>query len=388
MTRKSKEEYLLEIYKRYQSENKEDKTKILDEFCSICGYNRKYAIRKLKHGLRKKVRQRIERRGRKPKYDSAEIEEFLKELWKLTNLICSKRLKGVIKYWLPWYEKEKGKLEKKNVELLRSISPATIDRILSKFRSHYKKRGLCTTKPGGILRELVPIKTDQWNEKRPGYVEVDTVAHCGSSTAGTFIFTLNMVDIATGWTSQRAVWGKGEEGVFKAIRDIELNLPFPILGFDCDNGNELLNWRLLKYFKERPMPVSYTRARSYHKNDNSHIEEKNWTVVRQYIGYDRLDKIELVKMLDDLYKNELNYFLNFFISSSKLLSKQRIGSKIKKIHQAPKTPYEKLWDSEYIDKKTKMSLYNTMKILNPFELQRSIKQKINAIMKLAATPVL
>ena len=294
-------------------------------------------------------------------------------------------MKAVIKFWLPWYEKEYGKLSKKNVELLRTISPATIDRLLKKFRSRYNKRGLCTTKPGGILRELVPIKTDQRNESRPGYVEVDTVAHCGSSVSGSFIFTLNMVDIATGWTSQRAVWGKGEEGVFKAIRDIELNLPFPILGFDCDNGNELFNWRLLKYFKNRPLPVSYTRSRAYRKNDNSHIEEKNWTIVRQYIGYDRLDKIEMVDLLNSLYKNELNYFLNFFISSSKLISKKRIGSKIKKIHQVPKTPYEKLWDSEYTDEKTKMKLYKISKLLNPFELQRSIKNKINAVLRLSMT---
>jgi hypothetical protein len=218
-------------------------------------------------------------------------------------------------------------------------------------------------------------------------VEVDTVAHCGSSAAGSFICTLNMVDIATGWTSQRAVWGKGEEGVFKAIRDIELNLPFSILGFDCDNGNELFNWRLLKYFKNRPMPVSYTRLRAYRKNDNAHIEEKNWTIVRQYIGFDRLDKIEMVDLLNSLYKNELNYFLNFFISSSKLISKQRIGSKIKKIHQVPMTPYEKLFDSEYTDEKTKMKLYKISKLLNPFELQRSIKNKINAVLRLAVTQV-
>lgn len=382
MSKKAKQEYLLSLQERYTKVNKEEKKKILDEFCTVCDYNRKYAIRIL-NSKSKQVRKRQKKRGPKPQYDSPKILDFIIKLWKSTNLICSKRLKAVIKYWLPWYEKEYGKLSKKNVELLRSISPATIDRLLKKFRSRYNKRGLCTTKPGGILRELVPIKTDQWNERRPGYVEVDTVAHCVSSVSGSFVFTLNMVDIATGWTSQRAVWGKGEEGVFKAIRDIELNLPFPILGFDCDNGNELLNWRLLKYFKERPMPVSYTRSRAYRKNDNSHIEEKNWTIVRQYIGYDRLDKIEMVDLLNSLYKNELNYFLNFFISSSKLISKQRIGSKIKKIHQPPKTPYEKLWDSEYTDEKIKMKLYKISKLLNPFKLQRSIKNKINAVLRLS-----
>jgi len=386
MSRKSKLEYLLSIRERYHKAIKEEKHRILDEFCEVCNYNRKYAIRILNR-KEKQISQRTKKRGPKQKYNSPEIIKFLKLLWTSSNLICSKRLKGIIKYWLPWYEKENGKLSKETIALLRSISPATIDRLLSKFRSHYNKRGLCTTKPGGILRDLVPIKTDQWNENRPGFVEVDTVAHCGGNVSGSYIFTLNMVDIATGWTSQRAVWGKGEEGIFKAIRDKELNLPFPILGFDCDNGNELLNWRLLKYFKNRPRPVSYTRSRAYRKNDNSHIEEKNWTIVRQYIGYDRLDKIEMLDTLDTLYKNELNYFLNFFIPSFKLLKKQRIGSKIKKIHQEPKTPYEKLWESEYTDEKTKMKLYKISKLLNPFELQRIIKQKINTVLKLATPKI-
>lgn len=380
MSKKAKEEYLSTIREKYLKSSKRGKNKILNEFCKVCSYNRKYAIRVLNRSSSEGKKIEKQRCGPKRKYDSEEIIKFLKTIWISTNLICSKRLKGVINVWLPWYEKEHKKLSKDEISLLRKISPATIDRLLSKFRSRYCKQGLCTTKPGGILRELVPIKTDQWNENRPGYVEVDTVAHCGTSVAGSFIFTLNMVDIATGWTSQRAVWGKGEEGVFKAIRDIEFNLPFPILGFDCDNGNELLNWRLLRYFKNRTRPVSYTRSRAYRKNDNSHIEEKNWTIVRQYIGYDRLDKFQMVNILNDLYKTELNYFLNFFISSSKLLKKQRIGSKIKKIHDKPKTPFQKLWESDYIDEKTKMKLYKLSKLLNPFQLQRIIKQRIKSVL--------
>ena len=382
MSKKAKEEYLSTIRERYINSKKEEKNKILNEFCNVCGYNRKYAIRVLNKSSPAGNKNNKKRCGPKSKYDSPEIINFLKTIWIATNLICSKRLKAVIPLWLPWYLKEGKKLSKHNCELLRKISPATIDRLLSRFRKRYSKQGLSTTRPGGLLRELVPIKTDQWNENRPGYVEVDTVAHCGNSIAGDFVYTLNMVDIATGWTSQRAVWGKGEEGVFKAIREIESHLPFSILGFDCDNGNELLNWKLLRYFKNRTRPVSYTRSRAYKKNDNSHIEEKNWTIVRQYIGYDRLEKFEMVDMLNDLYRNQMNYFLNFFISSAKLLKKQRIGSKIKKIHQKPKTPFVKLWESEYIDEKTKMKLYRLSKMINPFELRRTIKQKIKSILDL------
>jgi hypothetical protein len=382
MSNKSKIEYLQTIRLRYSKSSKEEKKKMLDEFSTVCEYNRKYAIRLLRKSSLVKTKTEKKRTGPKAKYDKEPVIKFIKAIWIATNLICSKRLKAVISLWLPWYAKEDKKLSKENVELLRKISPATIDRLLSKFRKRYSKRGLCTTKPGGLLRELVPIKTDQWNENRPGYVEVDTVAHCGNSTAGDFVYTLNMVDIATGWTSQRAVWGKGEMGIFQAIRDIESHIPFSILGFDCDNGGELLNWRLLRYFKNRSRPVSYTRSRAYRKNDNSHIEEKNWTIVRQYIGYDRLEKFAMVEMLNDLYRNEMNYFLNFFISSAKLLKKQRIGSKIKKIHEKPKTPFVKLWESEYVDEKTKMRLYKLSNMLNPFELQRAIKQKIKRILDL------
>jgi hypothetical protein len=274
-------------------------------------------------------------------------------------------------------------LSKKNEKLLREISSATIDRILKKFRGKYKKRGLCTTRPGSIIRELIPIKTDQWDEKRPGNIEVDLVAHCGTSVSGDYINTLNVVDIATGWTSQRAVWGKGEFNTFKAMREIELTLPFKIKSFDSDNGKEFLNYRLIKYFKHRTEPVHFTRARAYNKNDNSHIEEKNWTIVRQYIGYDRLDKTAQLEMLNNLYREKLNYFINYFLPSVKLISKQRIGARIKKKYDKPKTPFQKLFESKYIDRDKKLELLRIFDRLNPFKLQESIKKGISSIVKLS-----
>ncbi len=379
MSKKSKDEYLIEIRKRYSKANKEEKQKILDEFCKICNYNRKYAIRLInKKSLIIKDRKR-HKPGPKPRYHSPGIIQFLKELWISTNLICSPRLKAIIPFWLVWYVSEKNILTKKEEALLRKISPATIDRLLSSFRSRYQKRGLSTTRPGSMIRELIPIKTDQWNESRPGFVEVDTVAHCGTTVAGEYTNTVNMVDIATGWTIQRAVWGKGEANTLKAIREIELKLPFKLKGFDCDNGKEFMNYRLLKYFKNRTPPVSYTRSRAYNKNENSHIEEKNWTIVRQYIGYDRLDKPDQVELLNNIYRNELYYLLNFFIASTKLKSKKRYGSKIKKIHDKPKTPFERLCDTIYIDEEKKLELVRLRNKLNPFELQRRIKEKLKLV---------
>jgi hypothetical protein len=323
------------------------------------------------------------RAGRKPVYHTEGVIKFLKTIWIKTNLICSIRLKASIPLWLNWYSKEIEPLSKKDEKLLREISSATIDRILKKFRGKYKKRGLCTTRPGSIIRELIPIKTDQWDEKRPGNIEVDLVAHCGTSVSGDYINTLNVVDIATGWTSQRAVWGKGEFNTFKAMREIELTLPFKIKSFDSDNGKEFLNYRLIKYFKHRTEPVHFTRARAYNKNDNSHIEEKNWTIVRQYIGYDRLDKTAQLEMLNNLYREKLNYFINYFLPSVKLISKQRIGARIKKKYDKPKTPFQKLFESKYIDRDKKLELLRIFDRLNPFKLQESIKKGISSIVKLS-----
>ncbi len=325
---------------------------------------------------------RRNRAGTKPKYHTEGVIRFIKTLWIRSNLICSKRLKAAIPIWLPLYNKSISALSKKDEELVRAISPATIDRLLTKFRYRDKKLGLCTTRPGSLIRELIPIKTDQWDETRPGYVEVDLVAHCGSSVSGEYINTLDMVDIATGWTSQRAVWGKGEHNTFKAIREIELSLPFKIKGFDSDNEKDFLNYRLLKYFKHRTEPVNYTRSRAYNKNDNSHIEQKNWTVVRQYIDYERLDKPDQLEMLNDLYRNDLNHFINYFLPSVKLISKHRHGSKIRKQYDKAKTPFQRLFESKNIDKEKKLELLRIFNEQDPFNLQENIRKKTGLILKL------
>lgn len=383
MSKKSKREYLHEISLRYNKAGKEEKVKILDEFCAVCSYHRKYAIKILNQSPLPEIIKQIKRPGRKKKYHTAGIINFLKTLWKKTNLICSDRLKSAIPIWLPIYKKTVSELSKRDEELLREISAATIDRILSKFRGKYTKRGLCTTRPGSIIRDLIPIRTNQWNENRPGFIEVDLVAHCGTSVAGEYINTLDIVDIATGWTSQRAVWGKGEMNTFKAIKEIELTLPFKIRGFDSDNGKEFMNYRLLKYFKHRKFPVEYTRSRAYNKNDNAHIEEKNWTVVRQYIGYDRLNNPEQLELLNDLYRNELNYFLNYFLPSMKLIAKERQGSKIKKKYDKAKTPFQRLFESKEIDESKKLELLRILNKLDPFKLQEKIESKIRLILKLS-----
>jgi len=379
MSPASKREYAESIKSRYHKANRDNKTKILDEFCSICGYNRKYAIRLLSD-RRKKAFTKSLRRGRKKKYTHHQILPILFDLWTKTNLPCSKRLKAIIPLWLPFYPYD---IDEEAYYDLLTISPATIDRLMKPNRSKYQKAGLSTTRPGSLIKKHIPIATNQWDESRPGFLEADSVAHCGTSMGGSFVFTINCVDIATTWTEQFAVWGKGEKGVVNALVNIENRLPFELLGFDCDNGSEFLNWHIVRHFLKRKKPVHFTRSRAYYKNDNAHIEEKNWTHIRQYLGYQRFDKIELIDLLNDLYCNEWRLYFNFFIPSVKLTAKNRIGAKTLKIYDKPKTPFQRVLDSPLIQPNQKVELQNIFETLNPFELQKSMKQKIAKVIETA-----
>ena len=379
MSNESKNDYLTKIKPRYLKASKLEKEKILDEFCLTCGYNRKYAIRKLNAKDPPKYKYQYRKRGPISKYDHPDIEKVLRTIWINTNLPCSKRLKVILQIWLPYYPKYIS--DQTEIALLE-ISPATIDRMMQPWRTRYTKRGLSTTKPGTILKKHIPVKTKQWDETKPGFLEADTVAHCGDTVAGMFVYTLNCVDIATSWTEQRAAWGKGERGVLSAIQSIEKSLPFDILGFDCDNGSEFLNWHLLRYLSDRKKPIQFTRSRAYHKNDNAHIEGKNWTHIRQYLGYQRFENIELVDMLNDLYTSEWNLYFNFFIPSVKLVDKVRVGSKIIKKHDKPKTPFQRILESEHVSEKIKSKLRKQFKNLDPFQLQKQMSTKIKKIINI------
>jgi hypothetical protein len=322
----------------------------------------------------------VRKRGRSPLYHKNIILKPLKKIWLAANLPCSKRLKVILPLWLPGYVQSFGPLSSKASEALHKISAATIDRLLLPTRIKYKKRGRTTTKPGTLIRKHIPIKTNQWDESHPGFLEADTVAHCGQSLSGMFAYTLDCVDIATGWSEQRAVWGKGETDVLQQIKHIEQSLPFPLLGFDCDNGGEFLNYHLLKHLTQRKNPVQFTRSRAYHKDDNAHVEQKNWTHVRQWIGYQRLDDPNVVPLLNHLYAHEWRLFHNFFSPSMKLLSKERIGSKTLKHHDPPKTPYQRILESPHIPLNIKQNLSKQFENLNPFVLREAMERKLKKIL--------
>jgi hypothetical protein len=375
MSNKSKHEYLEAIRDRYRHATKRGKQRTLDELCQVCGYNRKYAIRLLNAAPPSARTPSQRRAGRVPQYTHPDILRFLKRLWKAGNLPCGKRLKAMIPLWLPFEQS----ITREARERLQTISAATIDRLLASLRRLHTKCGLATTKPGSLLKKHIPIKTNQWDEHIPGFLEADTVAHCGSSMAGMFAFTLNAVDIATNWSEQRALWGKGERGTLEALTSIEAALPFRMRGFDCDNGSEFLNWTLLAHYTKRKQPVDYTRSREYHKNDNAHVEGKNWTHVRQYLGYERFDDPTIVPLLNDLFTNEWRLLMNFFLPSVKLTDKQRVKSRIIKTYDPPKTPLQRVLESPHVAPLRKRELKSLFPQLNPFLLQQCVNKKIRLI---------
>jgi len=378
MSPRSKREYLETVYLRYKQATRSEKTSILDEFCVTYQCHRKHAIRILR-GFKRFTKPKARKRGKPSVYLNEAILAPLKAIWLAANLPCSKRLKAMLPMWLPKYAERFGMLSENVIQALLKISPSTIDRVLKPTRIHYTKRGRATTKPGTLLRKQIPVKTNQWDELRPGFLEADTVAHCGDSTQGMYANTIDFVDIATTWTEQRAVWGKGETGVLEQIKRIERTLPFPILGFDCDNGGEFLNWTLLRHFTQRKQPVQFTRSRAYKKDDNAHIEQKNWTHVRQWLGYDRLSNPRVVPLLNNLYENEWRRFHNFFCPSVKLIQKERIGSKTVKKYDPPKTPYERIMESELVSKEVKQKLSKQLENLNPFRLREIMDKKLKRI---------
>jgi hypothetical protein len=373
MGRNSKQQYLLAIWDRYQRAGRRYKSKILDEFCAVCGYTRKYAIGLLGH----KPGRRRKKPGPARRYDPA-VAEPLKAIWLYSEQLCSKRLKAALPLWLPFYEQERGALEELVRQKLLQISAATIDLLLKKERARYRGKGLCGPRPGGLLKHQIPIRTGNDDVNQPGFLEADTVAHCGNSLAGDFIWSLTFTDIFSQWTENRAVWNKGAQGVLQQVKDLEAGLPFALLGFDVDNGSEFLTFHLWRYLLDRPRPVPMTRSRPYRKNDQAHVEQKNWTHVRQRLGSQRLEQPELVPWLNELYRT-WGLLHNFFHPNLKLLSKTRKGSKTLRKYGPPQTPYQRLIQSEHLSQEQKQKLQNQFQQLNPLRLKEQIEQQLKLV---------
>jgi hypothetical protein len=295
------------IYERYRSAGREGKNVILSEFCANTGYHRKYAIRLL-NGPRPEKRRRAGERRRGVSYGQ-ETLAILTAAWEAAGYPWSVRLKALLPAWMPWIRK-RFRVRPEIAEQLVHISARQMDRRLRGQKMQRRRRIYGRTKPGYWLKHHIPVKTDSWDVRVPGFTEVDLVSHSGDSAAGEFAHTLNVTDIHTGWTESRAVLGRGEEAVQRALVEIRGVLPFTLLGVDSDNGSEFINWHLKGWCEQQG--IHLTRGRPYKKDDNAHVEQKNWTHVRKLLGWERYDRHEAVAAINDLYGQELRLWLNLF----------------------------------------------------------------------------
>jgi len=375
---KGRWEYLRAIYERYRKAGRKAKKVILNEFCANTGYHRKYAIRLL-NGARPEKRQTRRERRRGLSY-RPETLAVLTAVWEAAGYPWSVRLKALLPLWLPWIRKHfRVRLEIEK-QLLR-ISPRQMDRRLKAQKTQRRRRMYGRTKPGYLLKHHIPVKTDRWDVKTPGFTEVDLVSHSGNSASGEFAHTLNVTDIHSTWTESRAVLGRGEEAVQRALNEIATTLPFALLGVDSDNGSEFINWHLKSWCEQQH--IQLTRGRPYKKDDNAHIEQKNWTHVRKLLAWDRYDTHEAVAAMNDLYGGELRLWLNLFLPSVKLLKKVRVGSKVRRVYDAARTPFERVRECAQADPEKIAKLEELRKRLDPFQQSRIIERKLERISRLA-----
>lgn len=371
--------YMETIYKRYRKASKGSKGKILDELCQVCGYSRKYAIWKLSRLPESDKPKSSQRRRRSRRY-GLDVTKILEDVWERANYPWSLRLKEILRLWLPWIRKRYRTTPEMEEKLL-SISPSTIDRALRTKKRALSRRLYGRTKPGTLLRHKIPVRTDTWDVKQPGFLEADLVSHCGGSGRGEFIHSLNLTDIFTGWVETSAVMGKGSVVITKSLKKISERLPFKVLGIDSDNGSEFINHHLWNYCEEQE--IQFTRSRPYKKDDNAHIEQKNWTHVRKFMGWDRYDSPEALEAMKDLYHNELSLFMNLFQPSVKLIKTIRTGSKKKRVYDKPQTPLDRLFVSGHLNKKRCDELKALRDNLDPFVLSETINKKLDGIWDLA-----
>jgi len=386
MNGRSRREYLQVIYARYRRADLQDKQVILNEFCRNTGYHRKYAIRLL-NGPRPDTRRKApRRRPHSPSYSSGVIA-VLGAVWEAAGYPCAVRLKALLPLWLPWVRKRFRPSRATESGVLR-ISARQMDRRLQerKKRVSHRLYGRTQTKPGTLLKHLIPLRTDHWRVEMPGFAEVDLVSHSGNSASGEFAYSLNLTDVYTGWTETRAILGKSRQVVLDALEEIQAALPFPLLGINSDNGSEFINWHVGIWCARQE--VQFTHSRPYKKDDNAYIEQKNWTHVRKLMGWDRYDTPEAVEAINALYRNELRLWLNLFQPSAKLMKKVRVGSRLRRRYDLPRTPLDRLVAeaADEVAARTRCTALEKLRQgLDPFELGRQIDRKLHAIYALAHT---
>lgn len=381
MTRRSILEYAQVLRERYFRVSREKKGKMLDEFTQVTGMHRKAAIRLLHH----QSRARGMRRYGRPRRYGTEVTDALRVIWEASDRLCSRRLQPFLPEMVRVLRQHgEQEINAALEEQLCRISASTIDRRLSYYRKVGGRRALTTTRPGNWLKGAIPIRTfADWQENKPGFIEADLVAHCGESTEDFYLNTLCGVDIASGWTECLPVWGKGQQRVGGAVHKMRQQIPFSMLGLDSDNGSEFINRDLYAYCQKEK--ITFTRSRSYKKNDSCHVEQKNGNIVRRLVGYDRYTSHAAYQCLEKLY-SLVRLYINFFQPTMKLMSKTRYGAKVTKVYDQARTPYQRLLASDVLTEAKKKELADIYHRLNPVSLLKQINDILEQLWRLAKYP--
>jgi len=372
----SRKQYLKVLRERYlKAKAKKEKTEILDEYCHNTGQARKYVIRKIQPGVDLRPKPR---RKRIQIYDG-QVTAPLAKVWEIFDCPCGQRLKPILEVELDRLRHlgEVGVSNEVALKLKRMAS-ATIDRKLKHQREVlHLLRLKGGPKPGSLLKRKIPIRLTEWDTSKTGYVEMDLVVHCGSSTFGDYINTLSTTEVSSGWWEGEAIIGKSQQSTFQALKQIRGRAPFDLKGLDSDNGSEFINDILYKYCCREKL--EFTRSRPSRKNDNAYIEQKNWTHVRKILGYLRYDTLAELSIINDLYRGDLRLYKNFFQPVMKLVSKERIGGSVKRKYDTPKTPYQRLIESGQLSEQAKKQINNIYLSLNPAQLKRNIDSSLEKL---------
>lgn len=372
MSKEATVEYVERIRFRYgKMRTKRAKGRLLDDFCATTDLSRKHAIKVLNSspdGLRS--------RGRRPRY-GPDVAEAVKAIWLAADQPCAKLLHPVMGCYVASYERRHGAFEEPVRSALLQVSASTIDRLLAPVRVLEPRRH---RRPQGIaaVKQQVDIRAGEWAVDEPGWMEVDTVAHCGGSMQGNFLWSLTMTDVHTQWTEVRMMWNRGATGTLGRVQEVIQALPFQVLGLDCDNGGEFLNWHLHDYCRTADPAIEFTRSRPYMKNDQAHVEQKNGTHVRRLLGHDRIGDVKCVPEINEV-GILWSLWKNLFCPVQKLVSKSRIGHRYQKKYDTPRTPAQRLLESDHVAEKTKKHIRSLLKEFDCLDLKTEVDKKLKRV---------
>ena len=375
MSQNTKHEVLAKLRRAYVRAGTVYRRQLLNETVALFGYHRKAAIRALRAGPPPPRAPGLIL-GRPRTYHPETLLPIVKPIWWAAFQPCGVRFHALLPEWLPAYETDHRRLDADLRRTLLAASPRTWDRLLAPLRVAGRRR--TGTRPGSLLRQSIPIR-GEWTEEGAGWLELDTVALCGGCLDDRHLWMLDGVDIGTDWAGLRALENRSQHATLTQIRDLEASLPFALRGVDSDNGGEFINHHRAAYLGQRPKPVLFTRARPYQKNDNAHVEQRNWTRVRQHFGYERYDNPAVTPLINTLCTGALGQLLNHFLPTLKLESKERRGTRTVRQYGVPQTPYLRVLRSAEVSAEEKARLQTLHATLNPFQLGRDLERQMKQI---------